>query len=363
MDENDAAFSGSAAIDFNNTTGFRKGKEDIIVAAYTSTGRGECIIYSNDAGLTFNEYSGNPVLKHSGRDPKIMWYDPGKYWIIAVYDETDKKKVSNYIHLLILKNGNISCQVDGLYECPNFFKLNVEGTKTSKWILYAASGAYYTGGFDGKVFTPESSLIPNNYGNCFYASQTFNNIPENDGRRIQIGWGTASTPMEPFNQCMLFPTQLTLRNTENGIRMFTEPVKEIELLHKKEWKKENIIIQPGENPVNGINGELYHIKGDFEVGRNSQVGFMIHGTEVLYDVSKGELSCMDKKAAMKPVNGKIYFEIIADRNTIEIFCNHGEVYMPIACDLTKDYGLSFICRNEKITAKKLQVFELKSIWK
>ncbi|HPT21133.1 MAG TPA: GH32 C-terminal domain-containing protein [Bacteroidales bacterium] len=363
VNENDAAFSGSAAVDFNNTTRFRKGNEDVIVAAYTSTGRGESIIYSNDAGRSFTEYEGNPVLSHPGRDPKIIWYNPGKYWIIAVYDETDKKRSVRLFTSADLKKWDYQCQVDGLYECPEFFELKVEGTKTTRWVLYAASGAYYTGSFDGKIFTPESALIPNNYGNCFYASQTFSNIPEKDGRRIQIGWGTASTPQEPFNQCMLFPTKLTLRETANGIRMFTEPVEEIALLHKKEWKREMITINPGDNPISNIKGELFHIKSDFTVGKNSQVGFMIHGTEVLYDASKGELTCMDKKAELKPEGGKIYFEIIADRNTIEIFCNHGEVYMPIACDLTKGYGLSLICRNEKVTAKKFQVFELKSIWK
>ncbi|MCE5346210.1 MAG: glycoside hydrolase family 32 protein [Bacteroidales bacterium] len=363
VNEKDAAFSGSASMDINNTTGFKNGNEDVMIAAYTSTGRGECILYSNDAGRSFDEYSGNPVLKHPGRDPKIIWYDKGKYWIITVYDETDKKRSIKLYTSPDLKKWEYQCQVDGLYECPEFFELKVDGTNNSKWVLYAASGAYYIGSFDGKLFKPESTLIPNNWGNCFYASQTFNNIPANDGRRIQVGWGRVNTPSEPFSQCMLFPTQLTLRNTENGIRMFTEPVKEIELLHGREWKKEKLIIRPEENPISGINGELYHIKGDFKVGKKTEFGFMIHGTEVLYNASKGELTCMDKKTELKPENGKIYFEIIADRNTIEVFCNHGKVYMPVARDLAKDYGLRFICRNERVRAEKLQIFEMRPIWK
>ena len=362
VNEKDAAFSGSAAIDYNNTTGFKTGSEDVIVAAYTSTGRGECILFSNDAGRSFSEYAGNPVLKHSGRDPKIVWYRQGKYWLILVYDETEKKRSVKLYTSGDLKEWKYQCQVDGLFECPEFFELKVDGTNTKKWILSAANGAYYIGSFDGKIFKPESPLIPNNFGNCFYASQTFNNIPEKDGRRIQMGWGRANTPLEPFNQCMLFPSQLTLRKTENGVRMFTEPVNEIELLHNKEWVKENLVIKPDDNPISGISGELFHIKSDFKVGKNTQVGFIIHGTEVLYDASKSELTCMRKKVELKPDGGKIYFEILVDRNTIEIFCNHGEVYMPIARDLNKPYGLQFICRNEKVTAKKMQIFELKSTW-
>ena len=59
----------------------------MIVASYTSTGRGEAIAYSNDRGRTFTDYPGNPVVKHQGRDPKIIWFAPGKHWVMAVYDE------------------------------------------------------------------------------------------------------------------------------------------------------------------------------------------------------------------------------------------------------------------------------------
>src|SRR5262249_58682200 len=63
------------------------------------------------------------------------------------------------------------------------------------------------GTFDGKQFTRESGKHRGNYGNCFYASQTFSDIPRSDGRRIQIGWGRVSTPGMPFNQIMLFPCE------------------------------------------------------------------------------------------------------------------------------------------------------------
>jgi sucrose-6-phosphate hydrolase SacC (GH32 family) len=107
---------------------------------------------------------------------------------------------------------------------------------------------------------------------------------------------------------------------------------------------------------------LYHIKGDFKIGKNSQIGFRIHGTEVMFDAEKGVLSCGDKTADCPPENGKIYFEIIADRNTVEIYINHGSIYMPIARDLTKGYGLELICRNEEVVTENLQIFELNSIW-
>ena len=88
----DWVFSGGAVVDEDNTAGFKSGAEEVIVASYTSTGRGEAIAYSNDRGRTFTDYAGNPVVKHQGRDPKIIWYGPGKHWVMAVYDEEGRRR-------------------------------------------------------------------------------------------------------------------------------------------------------------------------------------------------------------------------------------------------------------------------------
>lgn len=56
----DWAFSGGAIVDEDNTAGWQTGSEKVIVASWTSTGRGECIAYSNDRGRSFIEYDGQP---------------------------------------------------------------------------------------------------------------------------------------------------------------------------------------------------------------------------------------------------------------------------------------------------------------
>ena len=78
----------STIIDKNNTAGFARGKEDVLVAFLTDTGAGEAIAYSRDRGRTFTWYKKNPVVRHRGRDPKVVWYAPGKHWVMAVYDES-----------------------------------------------------------------------------------------------------------------------------------------------------------------------------------------------------------------------------------------------------------------------------------
>ncbi len=62
----------------SNTAGWG---ENTLVAFLTDTGAGESIAYSTDGGETFTWYEGNPVVKHKGRDPKVIWY---------AYDDSDK---------------------------------------------------------------------------------------------------------------------------------------------------------------------------------------------------------------------------------------------------------------------------------
>src|SRR5262249_8884295 len=84
----DWAFSGSAVVDRLNRSGWKRGEDDVLVAAYTSTGRGECIVYSNDRGRTWTEFEGNPVVKHQGRDPRLRRHEPSRRGVMAAAEKT-----------------------------------------------------------------------------------------------------------------------------------------------------------------------------------------------------------------------------------------------------------------------------------
>jgi fructan beta-fructosidase len=360
----DWVFSGSAAVDWGNTASFKTGEEDAIVAAFTSTGRGEAIAYSNDRGRTFTDYEGNPVVEHRGRDPKIIWYEPGQHWVMAVYDERDDSKGIAFHTSPDLKSWEFQSRIDGYYECPEIFEMPVDGDPgNTKWTVYSANGEYAIGSFDGKRFTTESGKHPLNYGNCFYASQTFNDIPPEDGRRTQIAWGWIGHPDMPFNQMMDFPVELTLRTTDEGLRLFAEPVEEIELLHKEQHTLANRTIQEGENPLQGITGGLFHIRAGFQVGDAEELGFVIRGIPVTYNVHAQELSCQDKKAPLSPLDGKISLELLVDRMSIEIYANDGRVYMPMGVISPDDNRtLEVFARGGAAKATMLEVYELRSAW-
>ncbi|UCD50614.1 MAG: GH32 C-terminal domain-containing protein [Phycisphaerales bacterium] len=360
----DWVFSGSAVVDWNNTAGFKKGTEDVIVAAYTSTGRGECIAYSLDRGRTFTDYEGDPVVKHRGRDPKVIWYKPGGHWVMALYSEIDEKRTIAFYTSPDLKDWTYQSHIDGFYECPEIFELPLDGNQNNtRWVVYAADGNYMIGRFDGKTFTPESDKLQGNYGNCFYASQTYSDIPAEDGRRIQVAWGRIATPGMPFNQCMLFPCVLRLVTTDEGIRMFAEPIKEIELLHKKEYHWHNVALRPAENILSNLSGDLFHIESTFDVRSADRVGFVIRGVEISYDVGRRTLSCLDKSAPLQAPGGRIHLEILVDRTSMEIFANGGRIYMPMGIiPADEDRSLQVFGQGRDPRLAALGVYELDSAW-
>jgi sucrose-6-phosphate hydrolase SacC (GH32 family) len=369
-------YSGSAVVDEHNTTGLQTGKEKPIVAVYTSAGGrspwsegkpfSQSIAYSNDRGRTFTPYEGNPVLpniEYINRDPKAIWHEPTNQWVIVLhFDERamaffTSKDLKSWKH-----QGEFESRC--LVDCPELFQLAVDGDKDNKkWIIYGGPGAYYVGDFDGKQYTPESKIKRYSYGNCFYASQTFNNVPEEDSRRIQIAWGTIPMQGMPFNQQLLFPVELTLHTTDEGLRMFAYPVEEIKKIHGKEHVWTDVQLKPRQNILANVEGELFDIDVEFEVGDADEFGFLINGFSVKYNVDKNELSGGRPKAQLKPIDGKIRLRILVDRVSIEVFANDGRIYMPIrAIPEGDERGLEVFTKGSGTKISSLKVYELKSIW-
>lgn len=369
-------YSGSAVVDEKNTTGFQTGKEKPIVAVYTSAGSrnpwsagkpfSQSIAYSTNRGRTFTKYEGNPVqpnIEYINRDPKAIWYEPDNRWVIVLHFNN---RAMAFFTSEDLKNWEYRSEFESrhLIDCPELFQLAVDGDEdTKKWILYGGSGNYHVGDFDGEEYTAETGITRYSYGNAFYASQTFNNIPEEDGRRIQIAWGTIPMPEMPFNQQLLFPVELTLHSTDEGLRMFAYPVKEIEKIHKKEHSWSDVELKPGKEILGNVKGELFDIDAEFKVSEADEFGFLINGFSVKYNVNEKELSCSDMRAPLKPKEGEIRLRILVDRVSIEIFGNDGRIYMPIRAHRRGDKrSVEVFTKGGKTKIDTLKIRELKSIW-
>ncbi len=360
----DWCFSGSAVVDTHNSGGFQAGSEPPMVVAYTSTGRGECIAFSNDHGATWKEYAGNPVIKHPGRDPRLVWYEPGKHWVIAVYDEAGGKQGIAFHSSPDLKNWTYQTKIDGFFECPDLFKLPVDGNPAeTKWVLYAADGKYVLGDFDGRAFhtTSGKEKLQVWYGN-FYAAQSYSNAP--DPRRIQIGWANGATfPGMPFNQQMTIPVELTLRTGEHGLRLFAQPVRELSSLRRAKREETEITIAPGVDPLHTLKGDLFEINVDFSPGQSEAVGLNLRGTQLLYDALRKELVCRDVRAPLSPRDGRVRLQVLLDRGSIEVFGNDGRVAMSVAAiPEVSNRSIGIFQRGAPARVHSLVVHELSSAW-
>lgn len=370
-------FSGSAVVDWNNTAGFQSGKEKAMVAIYTlhrsadvdSSLEDQCIAYSNDRGRTWTKYAGNPVLptphlvNRGFRDPKVFWHGPTGKWVMIIYH-----RVGNQLYgSPDLKSWKLLSEFTGLpYECPDMYELPVDGNAADTcWVTEGGNGDYFVGRFDGTTFTPESEKLTCDYGSHYYASQTFSDIPVDDGRRIQIAWmNSGNNPGMPFTNQMNFPRELTLVTTPQGIRMVRRPVREIETIRGRDWNFENLTLKPGENPLAGIEGELLEIQAKIEVGSAAKVGLRLRDESIRYSAADHRLRCLARSAPLEAKDGVLDLNILLDRASIEIFGDGGLVTMA-SCFLPEpnDRSLEIYAKGGQARIVSLNVWELKSTWR
>ncbi|MEL6925104.1 MAG: glycoside hydrolase family 32 protein, partial [Bacteroidota bacterium] len=275
-DELGYIFSGSAVVDHNNTSGFGKDGAPPMIAIFThhepegardesnKTFQYQSIAYSNDKGRSWTKYEGNPVVPNPGirdfRDPKVSWHEASNQWVmvfaawdqVKFYGSPDLKK---WTHLSDF--GKTHGSHGGVWECPDLFPLQVEGTNETKYVLLVSinpgapnggSGTqYFVGDFDGRSFVLDenfSGQVQNengvwiDYGRDNYAGVTWSDIPETDGRRLFLGWMSnwhyaQVVPTDTWRSAMTLPRVLSLKKTDRGYQLFTQMAKEVEQLRNQ----------------------------------------------------------------------------------------------------------------------------------
>jgi len=367
-------WSGSAVVDSRNTAGLHAGSEETIIAMVTMGGEPavgppctQCIAYSNDGGVTFTYYNGNPVLGHivnSNRDPKVFWHAPTNKWVMCLYLDKNDYAIFGSPDL---KQWERLCDVNlpGVIECPDLFELSVDGDPANKkWVFWGASGGHVIGTFDGRTYRKESDVQTGDYGNSFYAAQSWNDIPAADGRRIQIAWlRNGQYPEMPFTQQMNFPTELTLRTTEDGIRLHRTPVRELQEIRLPGRKWSNTTLKPGDNFFSGILSAVYEIRAEIEPLKSAAFGIRIRGESVHFDAAARTITCLGHSAPLSPAKGRISLDILVDRTSLEVFCNGGRVVLS-SCFLPQDDDKTLTIYSEggAIHVISAEFCPLRSIW-
>lgn len=362
-------FSGSAVVDWKNTSGFGKDGKPPLVLVYTAAGDPavQCLAHGTD-GRTFTKYEGNPVVGQftpGNRDPKVFWHEPTGRWVMTLYVEEKGVHTIRFLTSPDLKEWTSRSTTEGFFECPDFFELAVDGdAATRKWVLIGASSEYRVGTFDGETFTPETPKLPGHRGRGFYAAQSFSDVPESDGRRILVGWFQTETRGMPFNQSMTVPLELRLVSTADGPRMTFAPVEELRSLRTASHRIPSRGLAPGDpDPLAGVTAELVEIRAAFEPSDGTDVSFRIRGIDVVWESKTGEIVVNGHRAPAPLRDGRQELVILADRTGLEVFASAGLTYVPMPVNLRADDRVSSVTvRGGPVRFHSLEMHELGSAW-
>ena len=253
-------FSGSAVVDFTNSSGFGSIDNPPLVAIYTvhqndESNQSQHIAYSVDEGLTWTKYADNPVLDLSMkdfRDPKVSWVESTQSWLMTIAKPHEykiafftSKDLKSWQHLSDF--GPLGA-TGGIWECPDLFSLATPSGE-NKWVLLVSlnpggiaggSGTqYFIGDWDGKTFSTEQKETKwIDYGRDNYAGVTFFNAP--DDRRIFLAWMSnwdyaAKLPSPIWRGSMTSPRELTLIERDNQLQLSALPIKELKNVTDKSF--------------------------------------------------------------------------------------------------------------------------------
>ena len=366
-DELGYIFSGSAVVDWENTSGFGTKENPPLVAIYTyhdpdgekqetDTFQTQGIAYSLDSGKTWIKYGDNPVLKNPGirdfRDPKVIWHKQIKKWIMSL-------AVKNQVYFYSsenLKDWNLESQFGkdigahgGVWECPDLFPLK-DKNGNEKWILIVSinpgapqggSGSqYFIGSFDGKEFTPDDNKIRwLDYGADNYAGVTYSDIPEQDGRRIFIGWMSnwdyaQVVPTYSWRSAMTIPRELILRNNSDEYYIQSKPIFELQKLIKapKTINGNSYLSESSSYFIELKEIDSQDLVVEFKNDLNESFKIQLKNGTLSTDRSEaGNSSFKPSFAALHEASINLdqlkNLKIFVDNSSFEIFANDGELVM------------------------------------
>ena len=361
-------YSGSGVVDWNNSSGLGDTQNPPLCFFYTAAGGHapekvpftQGLAYSLDNGKTVRKYEENPIVPHiagTNRDPKVIWHEDSKQWIMALYlDKTGD--VHNYV---LLQSNNLThwqelqrLTLPGSGECPDFFPLTVEGTDDMRWVFWGADGHYLTGDFNGNLFSPDGPAKRAYTGGLkgwgAYAGQTRSDVA--DGRRIHIAWIPGNIPGMPFNQQMSLPLEMCLRRTAAGPQLTFRPVREFSALVLSTDEK-----APGTSITYPLANKTCRIR--LVADAAGVIVLSIGDISLKLDSGSGTMRWGDRRIPYAVTGGKLDMQLVLDRASIEIFGNDGLFY--IALSRPGVLGEDMVVNTDN-GIEAFQISVLKSVW-
>ena len=166
----------------------------------------------------------------------------------------------------------------------------------------------------------------------------------------------------PFASGFTLPLELSLRKADDGIRLYANPVKELEQLREQEiYSVQNQKIGGAETVTYDTQEQLVEVVASVKTDAKAGTIIVRFGDITLsYWLDKEQL---DGVAVHDKDDGRMDFRVYIDRATWEAFAGHGSVYKMGGRKIAAPVGkISVSINAAKGTVESLKVFKLKSIW-
>jgi len=413
-DKHGFIFSGSAVVDFANTSGFGTTDNPPLVAIFTyhlmegeKAGRKDFqtqgIAYSLDNGDTWKKYEGNPVIGNDGikdfRDPKVFWDKVNHVWVMSLvagdhlqlWNSNDLK---NWTKLSEFGQG-VGAH-GGVWECPDLFPIKVEGSDEEKWVLLISvnpgapnggSGTqYFVGEFDGEKFSTDQKEIKwVDWGTDNYAGVTYSNMPKNE--LVFIGWMSnwayaQDTPTKKWRSAMTIPRKLSLKKVDDDYDLFNYPVSSFETVIAATPKKKMTVLGSAKENISfgDLNQSEVRFKTttkDFQLKfsntLNEEVVLTMFEEEKQFFLDRtgsGKVEFQENFGGIQQMpmpnlpEGEYEVRILIDHSSIEIFINEGQYVMTAQFFPNEKYTHLIIenLGDNEITFEDLTISSVKRIW-
>lgn len=412
-DEHGMIFSGSAVVDWNNTTGFFDG-EPGLVAIFTHHAEAadnkpavqcQSLAYSRDNGRTWVKYEHNPVLRHESyvdfRDPKVFWHEPSQLWVmvlacgqtVCLYRSPDLKSWT-----FASEFGKDVGFHNGVWECPDLFPLQVDGSDSgTKWVLLVSIGddpafaegsrtQYFTGDFDGERFKPDrvsrETIRWLDSGRDNYAGVSWSDIPAEDGRRLFIGWMSNwkyanLTPTAGWRGAMTIPREIGLQLRNNETWLTQQPARELLAYRRPRINNSRITAKAAAAVLEDLQLSNYEIRVvldaanslDIHVRVGSKektvIGYNGSASEVFIDRTQSGVTDFHpdfpgRHTAMIPEQeGTLELRIFVDQASVEVFAGGGQaVLTDLIYPAPASTGLTVFAADDRMIIDSLEVYEL-----
>ena len=344
-------------------------------------------------------FDNNPALNNPGirdfRDPKVMWYEAGKKWImtlatkdrISFYSSPDLKQWSKESEF----GANLGAH-GGVWECPDLIPFDHNGETI--WVLFVSinpggpnggsATQYFTGKFDGKNFTPfQTDIRWVDYGPDNYAGVTWSNI---GNRKLFLGWMSnwqyaQAVPTEAWRSAMTIPRDIGIVKRNEKFLLTLIPAKELDALNENSKTLRDInatdfnlsketgkVEGPCRIKLQSGKIEDFTIVFSNKEGEKLILGYDKAANQYFIDRSAAGKIDFEKGFGVRHIaprietNEKMDMELVIDNASIEMFADNGLSVMTSIFFPKNNFTDISLNSSSGFKIDSLEFIRMKSIW-